>query len=138
MGLTNQGDFALQRRTGETIWSAGTANSGHRVFVQTDGNVIVRRSDNLSVWSSKTNGHPGAQLVVDDGGRIAVVQGTLAIWLAGIPRGVYSGRPSPNLAFPVRGMFYYPVRLLVYVVQVNGIVCYSLTRTICSFGEVVS
>jgi hypothetical protein len=79
------------------------------VFVQSDGNVIVRRSNNQAIWTSQTYDHAGAQLVVDDGGRIAVAEGNLAIWLEGIPRGTYTGRPSMNLEFPVRGMFYYPV-----------------------------
>lgn len=111
VGLTNQGDFVLQRSNGDTIWSAGTAPNGHRLFVQSDGNVIVRRSNNQAIWTSQTYDHSGAQLVVDDGGRIAVAEGNLAIWLEGIPRGTYTGRPAKNLQFPVRGMFYYPVRI---------------------------
>jgi hypothetical protein len=83
------------------------------LFVQSDGNAILRGTDNKAVWSSKTYGHPGAELVVDDGGRIAVTVGTLAIWLDGIPRGIYTGRPNANLQFPVRGMFYYPVSLFL-------------------------
>lgn len=110
VGLTNHGDFVLQRRNGEIIWSAGTANAGYRLFVQNDGNVIVRRSNNQAIWTSETYDHAGAQLVVDDGGRIAVAEGKLAVWLQGIPRGSYSGRPAMNLQFPIRGMFYYPVR----------------------------
>jgi len=109
-GVTNQGDFVLQHKNGTTIWSAGAENRGIRLYVQPDGNVILRNSTYGAVWTTNTNGNPGAQLVIDDGGQIAVVVGTLAIWFQGIPRGVYMGRPNANLVFPIRGMFYYPVR----------------------------
>lgn len=84
------------------------------MFLQSDGNVIVRRSNNQAIWTSQTYDHAGAHLVVDDGGRIAVTEGSYAIWLNGIPRGKYVGPPAANLEFPVRGIFYYPVRNYVH------------------------
>ena len=111
VGMTYEGDFVLQYCNGNIIWSAGTADIGRWLIVQSDGNVMVRRSNNQAIWSSGTYDHAGAQLVVDDGGRIAIVEGDRAVWLEGIPRGRYTGRPSENLRFPVRGMFYYPVRM---------------------------
>ena len=102
----------MLRSNGDIVWSAGTALNGYRLYVQSDGNVIVRTSSKQAIWTSKTYGHAGAQLVVDDGGRLAVAEGDLAIWIQGIPRGTYSGRPATNLQFPIRGIFYYSVRTM--------------------------
>ena len=73
--------------------------------MQSDGNVIVRASDNKAVWTSETYDHPGSVLAVDDGGRIAVMEGNVPIWLEGVPRGTYNGPSSSSLSFPIRGYF---------------------------------
>eukprot|EP00934_Nitzschia_sp_Nitz4_P002336 Nitzschia sp. Nitz4//scaffold89_size161592//120650//124604//NITZ4_002393-RA/size161592-processed-gene-0.20-mRNA-1//1//CDS//3329559661//2336//frame0 len=105
--LTSDGRFLLQDASSNTIWDAGVSG-GYRVYMQSDGNMIVRTSSNKALWTSKTSGQRGAQLMVDDGGQIALYQGGTAIWLSGIPRGTYQGPPNEDLEFPVRGIFYYP------------------------------
>lgn len=105
-GLTNKGDLELQAGS-KIIWSAGVSG-GFRCFMQTDGNLILRDSSNKAKWQSRTFGHRGATLIVDDGGRIAVVHESIPIWLDGVPRGEYNGPSSADLQFPVRGAFYYP------------------------------
>jgi hypothetical protein len=107
VGLTNYGDLVLQDRNSRTIWTAGVSG-GYRCYMQSDGNLIVKDNNKNVKWTSHTSLNPGARLAVDDGGRIAVISGTTALWLDGVPRGQYNGPSSNDLMFPVRGLFYYP------------------------------
>ncbi len=107
VGLTSAGDLVLQDDRSRTIWNA-KVSGGFRCYMQHDGNVIVRQSNNKALWTSNTYNNPDARLVVDDGGRIAVIHGNTPLWVDGIPRGVYNGPSSSDLSFPVRGVFYYP------------------------------
>ena len=112
--LDDFGDFVVQdSSTSSTIWSAGIL-WGSEVYLQGDGNLIVRNVNSTLVWASNTNRNPGAQLVLDDGGQLAVVKARRTgsttdtkLWIAGRPRGTYTGPSSPDLEFPVRGSFYY-------------------------------
>ena len=99
--------MVLQDRSSNNIWTAGTSG-GYRVYMQSDGNVIVRDRSNRALWTSRTYNNRGATLVVDDGGRIAVMKDGTPMWLDGIPRGTYTGPSSSDLTFPTRGIFYYP------------------------------
>ena len=108
IGIDQSGNFLLKDKTSRTIWSADTSGAT-RAYLQTDGNLIVKGSRNQALWSSRTYGNNGATLVVDDGGRIAIVKESLAVWFAGIPRrNVQDSRPSTSLSFPARGIFFYP------------------------------
>jgi hypothetical protein len=106
-GLTSGGDLVLLDNRSRTIWNA-KVSGGFRCYMQRDGNVIVRQSNNKVLWTSHTYNNPDARLVVDDGGRIAVIHGNAPLWVDGIPRGVYNGPSSSDVSFPVRGIFYYP------------------------------
>jgi hypothetical protein len=106
-GLTSDGDLVLQNSRSLTIWNA-KVSGGFRCYMQQDGNVIVRQSNNKALWTSNTYNNPDARLVVDDGGRVAVIHGNTQLWLDGIPRGEYKGPSSSDISFPVRGVFYYP------------------------------
>jgi hypothetical protein len=108
VGLTDSGDFVLQDRDFNTIWTAGISG-GERCFMQPDGNLIVRDKYLSALWDSRTSKNHGARLIVDDGGRIVVVHGSTPLWLSGLPGGIYK-RPaaSEDLHFPIRGAFYYP------------------------------
>jgi hypothetical protein len=106
-GLTSAGDLVLQDKLSLPIWNA-KVSGGFRCYMQRDGNVIVRQSNGKALWASSTYNNPDARLVVDDGGRIAVIHGNTPLWVDGIPRRVYNGPSSSDLSFPVRGVFYYP------------------------------
>lgn len=109
VGLDRSGNFLLKDKTSRLIWSANTSRAT-RVFMQSDGNLIVKDSRNQALWSSRTYGNKGATLVVDDGGRIAIVKESTAVWFAGVPRCdvLESSSSNSSLSFPVRGIFYYP------------------------------
>jgi hypothetical protein len=106
-GLSNGGDLQLKGPNSNVIWNAGVSNSD-KCFLQTDGNLLTRLSNKKVTWSSKTSKNYGATLVLDDGGQIAVMHRGVPLWLAGVPRGQYSGPSSPSLQYPIRGAFYYP------------------------------
>mmetsp|Transcript_24680 Transcript_24680/g.50993 ORF Transcript_24680/g.50993 Transcript_24680/m.50993 type:complete len:757 (+) Transcript_24680:119-2389(+) len=109
IGLNDAGDFVLQDSSDKmTIWNANVKGCA-TATMQPDGNFVLRDNANKLIWTTHTSNNPGARLVVDDGGRLSVMVGKTAIWMEGIPRGVYDGRPSSvSLQFPLRGMFYYP------------------------------
>jgi hypothetical protein len=122
VGLTIDGDLVLmQQPFNKIIWSAGTSGAAtERLFMQTDGNLLLRDGSGVTIWTTQTYGYPGARLVVDDAGQVAVkteaigTEPATTLWLHGIPRGAISytsdafQSASSNLAFPVRGAFYYP------------------------------
>jgi hypothetical protein len=97
VGLTSAGDLVLQDNRSRTIWNA-KVSSGFRCYMQHDGNLIVRQSNNKALWASHTSLNPDARLVVDDGGRIAVIHGIITpLWVDGIPRGTAN---NPTTSFP--------------------------------------
>ena len=49
-------------------------------IMQTDGNLCVYDPDHTPLWCSNTNGHPGAYLLVQDAGYIAIYDGATQIW----------------------------------------------------------
>lgn len=109
IGLSDVGDFVLRDLSDQlTVWSANVEGS---VFatMQVDGNFVMRDESNKVIWTTHTSNNPGARLVIDDGGRLSIMVGRIAIWMQGVPRGVFDGIPSsPSLQFPLRGIFYYP------------------------------
>ena len=107
-GLYQNGDLQLVRSSNnEVIWRAGM-NDAAKCYMQSDGNMVTKRANKEVNWQSHTGNNPGAVLILDDGGQVAIVIKNSALWLAGQPRGQYSGPSSANLVFPVRGAFYYP------------------------------
>jgi hypothetical protein len=124
VGLTKSGDLVLQQNNeslgleNKIIWSAGTTGEGVRCFFQSDGNLIVRSAAKVTLWTTDTHDYPGARLLLDDSGQLAIkVESTdpsftktktTTVWLEGVPRANFVKAASDNLSFPVRGTFYYP------------------------------
>jgi len=109
IGLNEDGDFVLQDTSNKkTIWNANVRGSA-TATMQSDGNFVLRNNANKLIWTTHTSNNPGARLVVDDGGRLSLMVGQTAIWMEGVPRGMYNGKASSaSLRFPLRGIFYYP------------------------------
>lgn len=107
-GLNSIGDLQLTlSHNNQVIWRAGISNATN-CYMQSDGNLLTRRADKKVSWQSHTSQNDGAILIMDDDGQVAVTYRNTVLWLTGVPRGQYSGPPSANLIFPVRGAFYYP------------------------------
>jgi hypothetical protein len=123
--LTAGGDLVLSHHGDtdrSTIWSTKTAGSGVRLYLQDDGNMLLRNDQKATIWTTETHGYPGARVILTDNGKLSIQNQDLypalnaatsvstAIWMDGVPRSIYRGPPPPTeeLEFPVRGAFYYP------------------------------
>ncbi|KAL3913615.1 MAG: hypothetical protein SGILL_006418 [Bacillariaceae sp.] len=107
VGLNSAGDLLFQDRNDNMIWHAGI-QGGADAYMQPDGNFAIRDSSRRLIWTTHTSENNGANLVIDDGGRLSVVHNGHPIWMEGLPRGQYTGPSSPDLHYPLRGVFYYP------------------------------
>lgn len=117
VGLSDNGSFLLKNREDTVIFSTG-ASSADRLFLQTDGNLVLKTPLPERLWRSNTHGNHGSFLVVDDGGMVSIEYKGTKIWLHGIPRGAYTDNSHEDLSFPTRGIFYYPWFPATF--QVNG------------------
>jgi hypothetical protein len=68
---------------GARKWSSGTTGKGVRGVFQADGNFVVYAADNSTVWSSRTDGHDGAVLVIGGDGNVRVTYGNAVLWQTG-------------------------------------------------------
>ena len=48
--------------------------------MQGDGNLVVYSSAGTALWWSGTNGHPGASLVLNNGGTLEMIYQGTVIW----------------------------------------------------------
>lgn len=113
------GDLVVQTvdESQSIVWSAGVTG-GVRAVMEASGRLVVQNEAGEVIWSTETSdmiGLGGVQLTLSDEGTISIrpeqLNSTAAAvyyWLEGNPAGEYTpDRPSNNLAFPVRGTFYY-------------------------------
>jgi hypothetical protein len=68
---------------GAAKWSSGTKGQGVRAVFQADGNLVVYAADNSTVWSSRTDGHNGAVLVIGGNGNVYVTYENAVLWQTG-------------------------------------------------------
>ncbi|MEK2491145.1 hypothetical protein WN990_16445 [Kitasatospora purpeofusca] len=68
-------------KNGVAIWTAvGTYGLGSYFYVQADGNLTAYDAAWRPLWESRTAGHPGAYLAVQNGGNLVVYYGQRALW----------------------------------------------------------
>ncbi|WP_051740937.1 hypothetical protein [Kitasatospora sp. MBT66] len=68
-------------KNGVAIWTAvGTYGLGSSFYVQADGNLTAYDAAWRPLWESRTAGHPGAYLAVQNGGNLVVYYGQRALW----------------------------------------------------------
>jgi hypothetical protein len=82
LGLTTRGELLLRDEHGRVTWSSGTRAAGTRAVFQADGNFVVYQGEQ-TLWSSRTDGHAGATLVLRADGRVAIVWKGATLWRAG-------------------------------------------------------
>eukprot|EP00980_Cylindrotheca_fusiformis_P019329 scaffold6638_cov127-Cylindrotheca_fusiformis.AAC.13 len=106
VGFSSNGDFELIDTVSDSvIWHAGITG-GYRLYMQSDGNCIIRDKSRKSLWSTETSKNDNSQLVLDDGGMVGVLHDDSYVWIQGVPRGTYDG-PNEDITLPIRGTFYY-------------------------------
>ena len=60
-------------------WSAGVT-TGHRAYMQGDGNFVLRNWDQETLFTTGTFGNPGAKLVLLDGGQLVIRKDNKSLW----------------------------------------------------------
>lgn len=79
-----EGHLVLTKNFFTIIWSNRVGGSGHRLEMQTDGNMVVYNASGSAVWSSRTAGRNGAALFVQDDGNVVLYSHTgTPIWSTG-------------------------------------------------------
>jgi hypothetical protein len=94
--LCFQTDGNLVNYRGSTaVWSSGTHATGGSVVMQQNGDLVVKASSGQVVWHSDTTGNPDAELVVNDGGWVNILNpGGTAVWMSGTTGGGSPGGPG--------------------------------------------
>ncbi|VEU43328.1 unnamed protein product [Pseudo-nitzschia multistriata] len=99
--ISNNELWTLRDKSGDEILNIS------KIYMQSDGNLVMKSSSNEGLWNSETSQNPGGEFRIDDSGQLSVnFQGT-PLWIDGLPRAIYTGPSSSDLIFPVRGYFYY-------------------------------
>ena len=85
-GYDDVGDLSLWRDR-RKVWSAKTAGMDTYATMQSDGNLVVYRSDSsggadMVVWASNTAEKPGSFLSIEDGGNARIWFEESMIWSA--------------------------------------------------------
>src|SRR5947207_2809018 len=70
--LQPDGDLALLTFGARKLWSSGTAGKGATHAQMKPGGNLVLVGHRATVWETKTSGHRGARLVVQDDGNLVV------------------------------------------------------------------
>ena len=80
LGLQDDGEFVLQENSSprRTLWCANIVsshgpNKSDRIFMQGDGNLVIREPGRDALWTSGTDGNPDASLLITDNGRAIIV-----------------------------------------------------------------
>jgi hypothetical protein len=116
VGLSSNGQLIIRKgQNNEKVWTLMDKNGEEisnvsRMYMQSDGNLVLKTSSNKGLWSSETSKNNGSEFFIDDGGQLSIDSQGTSLWIDGIPRNVYTGPSSSDLNFPLRGFFYYAVR----------------------------
>eukprot|EP00545_Synedropsis_sp_CCMP1620_P000405 CAMPEP_0119032184 /NCGR_PEP_ID=MMETSP1176-20130426/41921_1 /TAXON_ID=265551 /ORGANISM="Synedropsis recta cf, Strain CCMP1620" /LENGTH=553 /DNA_ID=CAMNT_0006988595 /DNA_START=200 /DNA_END=1861 /DNA_ORIENTATION=+ len=108
--MNENGDLILFGGDDEVLWRAD-GEGAEKCYMQSDGNLLLRKADRSSTWKSHTNGNYGAYLILDRGGQLAIISddkdSTMPLWITGVPKGKGFSKVA-SISFPVRGAFYFP------------------------------
>lgn len=67
-----------------TNQSLTSANGQYKLFLQSDGNVVLRNASGTALWSTGTNGKGGTRLVMQsDGNLVIYTSSNAAVWATG-------------------------------------------------------
>jgi hypothetical protein len=83
LAVQDDGNMVIVDETGTIRWRAGTSPNGDKAVFQGDGNFVVYDVAMRPLWSSHTDGHGGAVLVLQADGDVCVVYQGARLWCAG-------------------------------------------------------
>jgi hypothetical protein len=83
LSMKLDGNLAIIDENGVTRWTSGTAGPGNQATFQSDGNFVVYDASARPLWSSRTDHHNGAVLVLQANGDVCVVDHGVSVWCAG-------------------------------------------------------
>lgn len=113
VGLNSEGQLIIEQGSNkQKVWTlmdkeGKKVSNVSRMYMQWDGNLVLKSSANKGLWNSETSKNNGADFRIDDAGQLSINFQGAALWIDGLPRNTYSGPSSPDLTFPLRGYFYY-------------------------------
>ena len=113
VGVNSNGQLVMLRGNSK-VWTLEDKNGDQvsditRMYMQADGNLVLKTSSNKGLWNSETSKNFGSEFRIDDGGQLSVNFQGANLWVDGLPRSSYTGPSSPDLNYPLRGYFYYAV-----------------------------
>jgi hypothetical protein len=68
---------------GAVTWSSGTTGTGAWAVFQADGNLVVYEQDSSTAWSTRTDGHDGAVLMIGGHGNVYIEYQNTVLWQSG-------------------------------------------------------
>jgi hypothetical protein len=78
--LLNNGNLSLLIDY-KTAWSTGPNSNANRLYMQTDGNLVLYTKDMKPLWASGTDGNPNSHLVIQsDGNAVIYSSAGLPLW----------------------------------------------------------
>ncbi|KAG7340191.1 glucose/sorbosone dehydrogenase [Nitzschia inconspicua] len=92
-GLDSRGDLVVRNKASSTVlWSLSQTIArnvpGDRIFMQDDGNLVIRDTNRRAVWDSKTYSNSGARFAINNRGTIAVIYSNQQeLWIGGLDGG---------------------------------------------------
>jgi hypothetical protein len=80
--LVLQGDSNLVLyHSNAPLWATASNNLGaSRLVMQGDGNLVLYTQSGDALWSSRTDGHPGAYAAIQNDGNFVIYRGSTVLW----------------------------------------------------------
>ncbi|MFE4756086.1 hypothetical protein ACFRFU_45130 [Streptomyces sp. NPDC056704] len=83
LAMTSGGNLIVTDERGVTRWATHTSGSNLQTVFQDDGCLAIYDPDGNVMWSSYTNGNPGAVLVMTASGNVQIQIGGTSLWQTG-------------------------------------------------------
>jgi len=84
LGVQDSGNVVLSDENGQSIWATNTSDPNVQLVFQADGNLVLANiGTGSTVWSTRTDGHDGAILVLQADANVAIQTGGSTLWASG-------------------------------------------------------
>lgn len=87
LGVQQSGNVVLSDENGKNIWATNTSDPNAQLVFQDDGNLVLANiGTGATVWSTRTDGHAGAVLVLQADANVTIQAGGSTLWASGTAR----------------------------------------------------